>query len=175
MDKNDYMQLAIEEAKMALDEGEIPIGAILVKENEVLGKAHNTRESTKNPLHHAEIHLLEQASTILNNWRLMDTTLYVTVEPCPMCLGALLQARVGKLVYGCGDPKRQPFLRQAQDVLNSGHGEPVEPSTRKTIYEFSSINQYKYVKGNNHQIEIVGEVLEKECAGLLKDFFSQRR
>lgn len=164
MDNNDYMQLAIDEAKKASDEGEIPIGAILVKGNEILGRAYNTRESTKNPLHHAEIHLLEQASTILNDWRLMETTLYVTVEPCPMCLGALLQARVGKLVYGCPDPKR----------LGMGHGELVEPCGEK-VFHFPSIKQYKYVAGNNHQLEMIGGILEEECAQLLKDFFNQRR
>src|SRR5688572_28978876 len=102
------MKAALAEAKAAFDAGEVPIGAVLVKNGTTLARAHNTREQSKNPLHHAEIQVLEEAARILGDWRLTDCELYVTVEPCPMCLGALFQARVGKLFFGCYDDKRAP-------------------------------------------------------------------
>lgn len=107
MNDQDYMQQALIEAEHAASKGEVPIGAVLVEDGEIIARAHNTREQSKNPLDHAEMLLLQQAGQQKGNWRLNDTTLYVTLEPCPMCLGALLQARVGRLVYGCVDPKRE--------------------------------------------------------------------
>lgn len=146
-----HMQEALAEAVKAATEGEIPIGAVLVKEEQIIARAHNTRQTSRNPLHHAEILVLEEAAQKLGDWRLNDYTLYVTVEPCPMCLGALLQARVGKLVFGCADPKREKPLSQG--------------------YQFPSLKNETHVSGNNHTLEIVGGFLEPECVKLLKDFF----
>lgn len=101
-----FMQEAIVEARLAAEAGEVPIGAVLVCQDQIIARAHNTREESKNPLHHAEILVLEAGAKKIGDWRLEKTTLVVTLEPCPMCLGALLQARVGRLVYGCSDPKR---------------------------------------------------------------------
>lgn len=149
------MQQALEEANLSATAGEIPIGAVLVKDGQIIARAHNTRETSFNPLHHAEILVLEEAGQKLGNWRLNDCTLYVTVEPCPMCLGALLQARVGKLVFGCSDPKRE------------------NPSPNG--YQFPSLKNENRVNGNNHTLEITGGILGTECANLLKDFFKKRR
>lgn len=156
----EFMKQALNEAESAFAEGEIPIGAVLVKDNKIICRAHNTRERSKNPLHHAEMILLEEAGKIAGDWRLNDTILYVTVEPCPMCLGALLQARVGRLVYGCADPKR--FVRAG-----------LKPAP--TTHVFPSLAEIKELSGNSHTVEITGSVLEKECAELLGEFFKNRR
>lgn len=100
-----YMELAIEQAKQAATIGEVPIGAVLVYDNTVIAAAFNDREMSQNPLHHAELMVIEQASQKLGKWRLTDCTLYVTLEPCPMCAGAIIQSRVGRLVFGAYDPK----------------------------------------------------------------------
>lgn len=149
-----FMQEALAEAKKAADENEIPIGAVLVEkgrcpEGEIVACAHNTREESKNPLHHAELLLLENYGKKKGDWRLSETTLYVTVEPCLMCLGALFQARVGRLVFGCTDPKR---------------GDP-----------FPSLSKNASMTANNHTLKITGGILENECAALLKKFFETRR
>ncbi len=100
-----YMDAAIEEAKKAAAIGEVPIGAVLVYDNKIIARAFNDRETSQNPLHHAELMVIEQASQLLGKWRLTDCTLYVTLEPCPMCAGAIIQSRVDKLVFGAHDPK----------------------------------------------------------------------
>lgn len=158
----EFMKQALNEAESAFAEGEIPIGAVLVKDNKIICRAHNTRERSKNPLHHAEMILLEEAGKIAGDWRLNDTILYVTVEPCPMCLGALLQARVGRLVYGCADPKR------LSETPNPNIQYP-------TSYSFLSVRGFTKLSGNSHTVEITGSVLEKECAELLGEFFKNRR
>lgn len=157
------MQEALNEARSAFAEGEIPIGAVLVKDNKIICRAHNTREQSKNPLHHAEMILLEEAGKIIGDWRLNDTTLYVTVEPCPMCLGALLQARVGRLVFGCADPKR--------NILGAAPKGPPSGASGAPTFTFPSLAEIKELSGNSHTVEVTGLVLEKECAGLLKKFF----
>ncbi|MBI2340709.1 MAG: nucleoside deaminase [Deltaproteobacteria bacterium] len=145
------MQLALVEARKAADEGEIPIGAVLVHKSEIVARAHNAREKSKNPLHHAEMAALEEGGKRLDNWRLSETTLYVTLEPCLMCLGAVLQARVGGLVFGCTDPKRA------------------------SAHLFPSLSNQSSITANNHTLQITGGILENECAALLKDFFETKR
>jgi len=140
-----HMQSALAEARLAASKGEVPIGAIIVQNEQVIARAHNLRETTKNPLHHAEILSLEAAAKHLGNWRLEDSIIYVTLEPCPMCLGALLQARVGTLVYGCDDDKLTNESRKSQ------------------------------VSGNNHTIQIIRGIMKEECSQVLKDFFKARR
>ncbi|MFQ5903917.1 MAG: nucleoside deaminase, partial [Candidatus Binatia bacterium] len=100
-----YMDLALQEADRAAEKEEIPVGAVVVYKGEVIGRAHNRREEFQNPIAHAEILALEAASLHLKSWRLHECTLYVTLEPCIMCVGAILQARVSRLVFGCLDPK----------------------------------------------------------------------
>ncbi len=100
-----FMQLAIQEAKKAFEEGEVPIGAVITHNGEVVGKAHNQRELLKDPTAHAEILAITQAAHALGRWRLTGTRLYVTVEPCPMCAGAIVQARIDEVYYGATDEK----------------------------------------------------------------------
>ena len=142
------MRIALEEARKAYREDEIPIGAVLVSEGEILAQAHNMPISLNDPTAHAEILVLREASLRKSNYRLPNTILYVTVEPCLMCLGALLQARVSLLVFGTLDPKAGvcgSFL----DI----------PSTL----------------GIPHKIKVVPGVLEKECREILRDFFKSKR
>lgn len=154
-----WMREALKAARISADQGEIPIGAVLVQGEKVLASSHNLREDSKNPLHHAEILVLEKAAAVLKDWRFTDTRLYVTVEPCPMCLGALLQARVGEIIFGCFDPKRRQLSFETED---------------KRI-EFPSLKGITAISGNNHSMPVSGPVLEEECSTILKDFFKNRR
>jgi tRNA(adenine34) deaminase len=147
IDQN-YMKEAIKEAFRALDEDEVPIGAIIVHKNRIIGKAHNQREKLHDPTAHAEMIALTQAASFLDNWRLKDTTMYVTIEPCIMCAGALVNARVKRLVYGAQDPKA------------GGCGSI-----------FNVIND----KRLNHKIEVTSGVMEKDCRLLMKEFFKKKR
>ena len=97
---NEFMSIAIEEANIALSKGEIPVGAVIVKDGKVITRAHNLRESTKNPLAHAEIIAINEACKVLGDWRLLGCDMYVTLEPCPMCTGAILQSRIDNLYFG---------------------------------------------------------------------------
>lgn len=142
------MLLAIEEAKKAFNKREVPIGAVIVKDNEVIAYGHNLRESSKNAITHAEIIAINNACNFLRGWRLTDCTLYVTIEPCPMCAGAILQSRIKKVVIGAMDPK----AGACGSILNL-------------------LNNPKF----NHQTEIVTGVLEEECSSLMKDFFKSLR
>ena len=151
-DVNAYMQRALDLAKQALAVNEVPIGAVIIKEGEVIAEAFNSCESDKSPLAHAEIKAMQLASQKLGNWRLNDCELYVTVEPCPMCLGAIIQARVTKLYIGCFVPKRIP-----KDSF------------------FSSLKGLNEIFDNNHHLEIHGGTLEDECANLIKSFFKNKR
>jgi tRNA(adenine34) deaminase len=151
VDKNKdicFMKLALEEASLAFAEGEIPVGAVLVKNGKVIAKAHNQRESTNDPTGHAEIIALKYGSREEKSWRLTDSTLYVTKEPCIMCAGAMVNARLGRLVYGCKDEK----------------GGAVD-----SLYSILSDKRL------NHQVEVVAGVLEEECSEILKKFFQNRR
>ncbi|MBU5678182.1 tRNA adenosine(34) deaminase TadA [Alkaliphilus sp. MSJ-5] len=143
-----FMLLAIEEAKKAFNKKEVPIGAIIVKENEVIARAHNLRETSKNAISHAELIAIQDACNLLGGWRLTDCTLYVTIEPCPMCAGAILQSRIKKVVIGAMDAK----AGACGSILNL-------------------LNNPKF----NHQTEIETGVLEEECSQLMKKFFKSLR
>jgi tRNA(adenine34) deaminase len=143
-----FMRLALEEAFLAFDEGEVPVGAVLVKSGEVIAKAHNQRETTKDPTGHAEIIALKYGSREEESWRLTDSTLYVTKEPCIMCAGAMVNARLGRLVYGCRDEK----------------GGAVD-----SLYRLLSDKRL------NHQVEVISGILEEECSEILKRFFQNHR
>ncbi|MBI4689465.1 MAG: tRNA adenosine(34) deaminase TadA [Nitrospirae bacterium] len=143
-----FMRLALEEASLAFSEGEVPVGAILANEDKIIAKAHNTRESVKDPTAHAEILVIRNASEREDSWRLTQTALYVTKEPCIMCAGAMVNARIKRLVYGCNDKK----------------GGAVD-----SLYHLLSDKRL------NHQVEIVSGLLEDECASMLKRFFKDRR
>lgn len=148
------MQQALLEAQKAASAGEVPIGAVLVCGGEIIGRAHNRRETSLNPLDHAEMHLLKQAAANKGDWRLNDCALYVTLEPCPMCLGALFQARVGRLVFGCHDPKRK----------KAG----LFPS-------LANIPSSHTLRFNNHVLTVEGGVLETACSQILRGFFAGLR
>jgi tRNA(adenine34) deaminase len=143
-----YMRLALKEAEAAFMKGEVPVGAVLVKNGKVLNSAYNLRECLKDPSAHAEILAMRAGGNISDGWRLTDATLYVTKEPCIMCAGAMVNARLGRLVYGCRDPKAGG-VDSLYGILND--------------------------KRLNHQVEVVSGLLEKECASLLKRFFRERR
>ncbi|MEW6054388.1 MAG: tRNA adenosine(34) deaminase TadA [Nitrospirota bacterium] len=143
-----FMRLALEEAETAFQEGEVPVGAVLVKNGNIVIKTHNRRETAHDPAGHAEILALRFGAHKTASWRLTDATLYVTKEPCIMCAGAMVNARLGRLVYGCRDEK----------------GGAVH-----SLYQLLSDTRL------NHQVEILSGVLEDECASLLKRFFRERR
>jgi tRNA(adenine34) deaminase len=143
-----FMRLALREAERALEHDDVPIGAVIVREGEVIGAAHNERELRQDPTAHAEILALRQASTAVGSWRVLDSVLYVTLEPCAMCAGAIVLARVPRVVYGTVDPKAGA-AGSVLDVL----GEP----------------------RLNHCPEVAGGLLAPECAALLTDFFGSRR
>ncbi len=142
------MRLAIEQAGIAQENGDVPIGAVIVYQNQTIGKAYNQREQLKDPTAHAEIIALTQAAAFLENWRLNGCTMYVTLEPCPMCAGALVLARLDRLVYGCDDPK----TGACESLYNIVQDERL-----------------------NHRLEVTSGVLADECSRLLQDFFLRRR
>jgi tRNA(adenine34) deaminase len=143
-----FMRLALEEAGLAYGEGEIPVGAVLVMDGNVISRAHNTREASTDPTAHAEVLALRAGARAAGRWRLNDAALYVTKEPCVMCAGAMVNARLGRLLYGCGDRK----------------GGAVE-----SLYQILSDRRL------NHRVEVLSGLLEEECAGLLRRFFRERR
>ena len=151
----DYMALALDLAKEAFAKNEVPIGAVLVQKNKVLAKTANGNELLKNPLKHAEMLAIEASCQKLQNWRLQNCTMYVTLEPCLMCLGALFQARVSRLVFGCYD------LRRKSDASFFG--------------SLSAYDNHTLLNLHNHNLEIVGGVLENECSEILKRFFKEKR
>jgi tRNA(adenine34) deaminase len=143
-----YMRIAVDEAKIAQENGDVPIGAVIVHNNQIIGKAYNQREQLKDPTAHAEIIALTQAAAALQSWRLTGCTMYVTLEPCPMCAGALVLARIDRLVYGCDDPKT---------------------GACKSLYNIVQDERL------NHRLEVTTGVLADECSKLLQDFFQHRR
>ena len=143
-----FMEMAMEEAKIAASEGEVPVGAVLVKNGDIIGRDHNRCIQSNDPTAHAEILALRKAGEILENYRLNDAILVVTIEPCIMCIGAAIHSRISTLVFGAFDPKGGA----AGSLFN-----PAEDSRL------------------NHQIEIISGIREKECGDLLKDFFRSRR
>jgi tRNA(adenine34) deaminase len=143
-----YMRLALREAEAALEHDDVPIGAVVVREGEVIGAGHNERELRQDPTAHAELLALREASRALESWRVLDAVLYVTLEPCAMCAGAIVLARVPRVVYGTVDPKAGA-AGSVLDVL-------AEPRL-------------------NHRPDVAGGLLAEECAELLTEFFGSRR
>ena len=143
-----WMQIAIIEANLAKSEDEVPVGAVLVKNGQLISQDHNQPISTNDPTAHAEIEVLRKAGKKLLNYRLPKTTLYVTLEPCSMCLGAMVHARIERVVYGASDPK------------SGVCGSTIDLSTESIF---------------NHQISVSGGVLEHECKNILQSFFKLRR
>ena len=143
-----WMQYAIIEANIAKDKGEVPVGSIIVQNNHIIAKAHNSPISKNDPTAHAEIEVLRKAGEKLQNYRLAKTTLYVTLEPCAMCLGAMIHARIERVVFGASDPK------------SGVCGSTIDLSSESIF---------------NHQISVSGGVLEHECKNILQSFFKLRR
>jgi len=143
-----FMREALKEALAAYEDNEVPVGAVIVHENRVIARAHNQRELLKDPTAHAEMIAITQAAAALNNWRLIGAAIYVTLEPCAMCAGAMVLARIGRLVYGTADPKA---------------------GACGTLYNIVQDARL------NHQIDIVQGVLAGDCAQLLREFFAERR
>jgi tRNA(adenine34) deaminase len=147
-DDDALMRLAIAEAERALAHDDVPIGAVVVRDGEVIGAGHNERELRQDPTAHAEAIALREAAHAVGSWRVLDCALYVTLEPCAMCAGAIVLARVPRVVYGCADPKAGA-AGSVLDVL-------AEPRL-------------------NHRPEVTGGVLAASCAALLTEFFAARR
>lgn len=143
----EFMKIALLEARKAFKKGEVPIGAVVVKDGKVLAKAHNTRQRSKNAVNHAEIIAISKACKKNRDWRLENAEIYVTLEPCPMCAGAIANARIETCYYGAADKTSTTNLAQQifQDVRL------------------------------NHKVNSIGGILEPECAALLRDFFASRR
>lgn len=143
-----WMRYALQEARAAYDEGEVPVGAVIVHEDQMIASAHNLRETLKDPTAHAEMIAMTQASEALSSWRLLDCTLYVTLEPCPMCAGAILQARLPRVFYGTVDPK-----------AGACH----------SLYQLTNDPRL------NHQSVVIGGLLADECRSILQEFFALQR
>lgn len=143
-----YMREALRQAKKAYALGEVPIGCVIVHEGKIIGRGYNRRNTDKSTLAHAEITAIKRASKVIGDWRLEDCTLYVTLEPCQMCAGAIVQARIPQVVMGCPNPK----AGCAGSILN--------------ILDMPQFN---------HQVQISGGILEQECSDLLKKFFTELR
>ncbi len=143
-----YMELALQEAREATRIGEVPIGAVLIGGGEILGRGHNLREKNQDPTAHAEIFAIQAAARKMGTWRLEDCPLYVTLEPCPMCAGAIMLARIARVVYGARDPK----------------GGAVESLLK--LYD---------LEGFNHRVSYQGGVMAEECGRLLSEFFRDLR
>lgn len=146
--KEKYMRAALKEAFKAQKKDEVPIGAVIVYQDKIIARAHNTRQTKQISTHHAEILCIEKACKKLNSWRLEECELYVTLEPCPMCAGAIQQSRIKKVYFGAYDPKGGFFGSNF------------------------NINE---VKGLNHYPEVEGGVLKEESAQMLKSFFKMKR
>ena len=142
------MAAALEEARIAAALGEVPIGAVVVHGGSIIGRGHNLRESSNDPTTHAEMVAIRHAAASIGHWRLLDTTLYVTLEPCVMCMGAIILARIPRLVFGCHDPRAGAV---------------------GSIYDFSQDERF------NHKVDVTEGVLGIECSRLLSGFFQELR
>ena len=142
------MAKALCQAQAAARKGEVPVGAVVVREGSIVARAHNLRETRRDPAAHAELIALQRAAKKLGGWRLMDCTVYVTLEPCPLCAGAMINARVARVVFGAFDPKA---------------------GCCGTLYQLIQDGRF------NHTCPVTGGVLEAECAGILKEFFARKR
>jgi len=143
-----FMRLALKEAGLAFSGGEVPVGAVLVADGDMIARAHNLREKLNDPSAHAEVNALREGARLIGSWRLNNAALYVTKEPCIMCAGAMVNARLGRLVYGCRDAKRGAV---------------------DSLYHVLADERL------NHQVQVTSGILETECAEFLKTFFRQRR
>ena len=143
-----FLGEALAEARLAADKGEVPVGAVVVRKGQIIGRGHNQVESLRDPTAHAEILAIGAAGGQGESWRLDDATLYVTLEPCTMCSGAILLSRVGRIVFGATDPRAGAVVTTAR-VLEG--------------------NPYQ------HRVEVVGGILAEECGAILTDFFQKRR
>jgi tRNA(adenine34) deaminase len=148
MEKEEYMKQALKEAKKAYDKEEVPIGVVIVRDGKIIARAHNLKEIKKDTIEHAEIRAIKKASKKLDAWRLTDCEMYTTLEPCPMCAGAIIQSRIKKVYIGTMDEK----TGACGSVLNL-------------------FKDYKF----NHTVEIEYGILEEECKKILKDFFKMLR
>ena len=147
-DDKDYMRVALNEAEKAFAKEEVPIGAVIVKDDEIIAKAHNLKESNQDPTAHAEILALQQAVTKLGGWRLLGCTMYVTIEPCVMCAGALVESRLERLVFGAFEPK-SGAAGSRFNLTNNDH--------------------------LNHRLEVESGLLAEEAKKLMQDFFAKLR
>ncbi len=147
MTHEEYMSRAIQLAEEAEKTDEVPVGALIVHKGEIIAEAYNTRETSKCATHHAEILAIERACEKLGGWRLPDCTLYVTLEPCPMCAGAILNARIDRVVFGAYDRRAGAF---------------------GTLFD---LNSYPL----NHKTEIISGVMEKECSSVISAYFKKKR
>ena len=143
-----FMRVAIEAARVAEENDDVPIGAVIVHNNQIIGKAYNQREQLQDPTAHAEIIALTQAAAAIGSWRLEGCRMYVTLEPCPMCAGALVLSRMDRLIFGCDDSKA---------------------GACKSLYNIVQDERL------NHRLEVTYGVLEEECSELLRNFFQKRR
>ncbi len=143
-----WMQMALKEAKIALTEDEIPVGAIVIFENQIIGKGYNQREKLNDPTAHAEMIAITAAANFLDSWRLDDCTLFVTLEPCPMCAGAIVNARIPEVVFGVQDKQYGACVSQFM------------------LCDHPSLN---------HSVKIVPNIMEEECKAVLGEFFSNLR
>jgi len=143
-----FMRLALDQAAIAEENGDVPIGAVIVYQSRIIAKAYNQREQLKDPTAHAEIVALTQAAAALETWRLQGCTIYVTLEPCPMCAGALVLARIDRLVYGCDDPKT---------------------GACKSLYNIVQDGRL------NHRLQVTSGILAQECSDQLRAFFQRKR
>jgi len=144
----EYMAEALRQAMTALEDNEVPVGAVIVQDGRVIGRAHNQRERLRDPTAHAEMIAITQAAEHVGNWRLEGCTMYVTLEPCPMCAGAIVLARLPRLVFGARDPKT--------GAVGSIYDIPRDPKL-------------------NHAVDVTAGVLEKECGDILTEFFQRKR
>lgn len=142
------MLQAIAEAGKAQIKGEVPIGCVIIRDGKIIARGHNLRETSQDPTGHAELLAIRKAARKLGSWRLLNTVLYVTLEPCTMCMGAIILARIPTVVFGCYDPKG---------------------GAAGSLYDLSSDPRL------NHSVELLPRILEKHCSSLLSDFFSELR
>ena len=143
-----YMLEALKEAEIAASEDEVPIGCIIVKDDKIIARAHNQRDKTNNPLGHAEVLAIKKASEVLEDWQLVGTDLYVTIEPCLMCAGAIIQSRIKRVIFG------------APDLKGGAFGSSIN------VLDASNIN---------HRPEVIKGVLETECSQIIKNYFKSKR
>ena len=147
-DHGRFMVAALQQAQNAMEADEVPVGAVIAYKNQIIARAHNQRETLNDPTAHAEMIALTQAASYLDSWRLEGCTMYVTLEPCPMCAGALVLARIDRLVYGPTDPKA---------------------GACETLYNIPEDERL------NHRIEVISGFLEEPCRAILQEFFTHKR